>query len=223
MPSPFPGMNPYLEHDDAWHTFHLGFATEAISALETHIGDRYYAIARIFALKHRELIASRHSDVERVPYIEVRACGSHLPICVVQLLCPSVKQSAAEREQYMKWTAETISSPAHLIEIDLLRGGRRMPMVPEAPGDYGVLVSRGEDRPNAVWVPIRLRDPLPIIPIPLAGSDPPAPLDLQAILHRIYDSYGFKKYMYQTPPDPPLNAEDAAWARGVLANVGVTV
>jgi hypothetical protein len=22
MPSPFPGMNPYLETDDAWHDFH---------------------------------------------------------------------------------------------------------------------------------------------------------------------------------------------------------
>ena len=25
MPSPFPGMNPYLEQDDAWHDFHEGF------------------------------------------------------------------------------------------------------------------------------------------------------------------------------------------------------
>ncbi len=23
MPSPFPGMNPFLEHPDDWHTFHL--------------------------------------------------------------------------------------------------------------------------------------------------------------------------------------------------------
>src|SRR4051794_8788480 len=25
MPSPFPGMNPYLEQDDAWHDFHEKF------------------------------------------------------------------------------------------------------------------------------------------------------------------------------------------------------
>ncbi len=25
MPSPFPGMNPYLEQDDAWHNFHQQF------------------------------------------------------------------------------------------------------------------------------------------------------------------------------------------------------
>ena len=25
MPSPFPGMNPYLEQDDAWHDFHERF------------------------------------------------------------------------------------------------------------------------------------------------------------------------------------------------------
>ena len=25
MPSPFPGMNPYLEQPDVWHDFHQGF------------------------------------------------------------------------------------------------------------------------------------------------------------------------------------------------------
>ena len=25
MPSPFPGMNPYLEQEDAWHDFHERF------------------------------------------------------------------------------------------------------------------------------------------------------------------------------------------------------
>ena len=25
MPSPFPGMNPYLEQDDVWHDFRLCF------------------------------------------------------------------------------------------------------------------------------------------------------------------------------------------------------
>src|SRR5947208_1909737 len=29
MPSPFPGMNPYLEHPDVWHDFHESFFPSA--------------------------------------------------------------------------------------------------------------------------------------------------------------------------------------------------
>lgn len=35
MPSPFPGMNPYLEQEDVWHDFHKRFlpaAAEMIGA-----------------------------------------------------------------------------------------------------------------------------------------------------------------------------------------------
>ena len=33
MPSPFPGMNPYLEHEDAWHNFHDLFPGVAMARL----------------------------------------------------------------------------------------------------------------------------------------------------------------------------------------------
>lgn len=85
------------------------------------------------------------------------------------------------------------------------------------------MISRGEDRPNAVWLPIHLRESLPTISIPLAGNDPAVPLDLMAIVHRLYDDYGFKKYMYKTQPVPPLTPADAVWAREILAKLGVEV
>src|SRR5947209_20496328 len=42
MPSPFPGMNPYLEHEDAWHNFHVMFPTAVITALYPLVGPDYY-------------------------------------------------------------------------------------------------------------------------------------------------------------------------------------
>ena len=33
MPSPFPGMNPYLEHPDTWEDFHTRFITHAADTL----------------------------------------------------------------------------------------------------------------------------------------------------------------------------------------------
>jgi hypothetical protein len=260
MPSPFPGMNPYLEHEDAWHNFHYLFPSAAMADLDQAVGPNYFVKADenvyvhelaeddrrllgrpdVFMGESREagqggtatlalaapaggqLVTLPTVDRERVPFIEIRDRQSRRLVTIIELLSPSNKKVSGDRDQYLSKRDDVIASPTHLVEIDLLRGGRRMPMAPTAAGDYGVLISRGEDRPNALWLPIHLRDPLPTIPIPLAGGDLPALLDLQSILHRMYDTYGFKKYMYQTPPDPPLTPEDAAWARGVLANVGIT-
>ena len=33
MPSPFPGMNPFLEQDDVWHDFHATFLARAAHCL----------------------------------------------------------------------------------------------------------------------------------------------------------------------------------------------
>ena len=73
-----------------------------------------------------------------------------------------------------------------------------------------------DDRPAEHW-PIRLRNALPTIPIPLHAGDADARLDLQALLHRVYDAAGYRHYIYDTSPDPPLGAEDAAWAQRILA------
>src|SRR5688572_28892769 len=42
MPSPFPGMNPYLEQEDAWHSFHERFCTRLADELVSHTSPRYY-------------------------------------------------------------------------------------------------------------------------------------------------------------------------------------
>ena len=105
---------------------------------------------------------------------------------------------------------------AHFIEIDLLRGGPRMPWLDLPECDYCVVVSRAERRPKAgVW-PIRLRDRLPVIPVPLREGDPDARLDLQELLHRIYDAAGYAYDIYSGSPEPPLSPDETAWAEAVL-------
>lgn len=41
MPSPFPGMNPYLEHPDVWHGFHGYFCPELAKAVVAELPARY--------------------------------------------------------------------------------------------------------------------------------------------------------------------------------------
>ena len=109
---------------------------------------------------------------------------------------------------------KTIRQQIHLVEFDFLLGGQRLPMDRPLPrGDYYALVARPQEWPEAGLWPIRLRERLPEIQIPLRPGEPSLVLDLQELLHRAYDSAGYHKVIYQRPPDPPLSAEDAEWAK----------
>lgn len=114
-------------------------------------------------------------------------------------------------------------SSAHLIEIDLLRGGERVPMQqPLPPAHYFVVLSRAEKRPLVdVW-PLTLRDRLPIVPIPLLAGDDDLPLALQAAFDATYDLLGCDLLIdYRQPPEQPLSDEDAAWVETLLRSHGV--
>jgi hypothetical protein len=41
MPSPFPGMNPFLEQNDTWEEFHHNFITRTQEALTGQVGPNY--------------------------------------------------------------------------------------------------------------------------------------------------------------------------------------
>ncbi|HUG93314.1 MAG TPA: DUF4058 family protein, partial [Planctomycetaceae bacterium] len=101
-------------------------------------------------------------------------------------------------------------------EIDLLRGGERLPLDDLADCDYCVAVSRAEDRPRVGIWPIRLRDPLPVIPVPLRAPDADAWLDLTQILDGVYDEARYERYIYSGKPQPRLHPDDEAWARSCL-------
>jgi Protein of unknown function (DUF4058) len=155
-------------------------------------------------------------DVERVPYLEVRDRRSRELLTVIELLSPSNKRSGEDHEQYLAKRRELLRSPANLVEIDLLRGGRAMPPTPRPSCDYSVLVSRAERRPTAEFWPIRLRDRLPEIPIPLRHDVADVRIDLQETLHRAYDGPGYENFIYTGVPQPALSVEDAEWARQFL-------
>lgn len=103
---------------------------------------------------------------------------------------------------------------AHVLEIDLLRGGRRPALeepLPDVP--YFVFLSRAERRPTIEIWPLSLREPIPVVPIPLRWPDPDVPLDLTDTLARVYRGgrYDLRIDYRQPPPPPSLSAEDAAW------------
>jgi hypothetical protein len=66
-------------------------------------------------------------DVERLSFLEVRDRKSRQVVSVIELLSPSNKAIGSDRDQYVNKRTQLLSSPVHLVEIDLLRGGPRMP------------------------------------------------------------------------------------------------
>lgn len=246
MPSPFPGMNPYLEQDDAWEDFHLSFITHARDRLNELVGGNYLVKIEVRIFLH-ELSAEERRyfgradiglttarpaepgsptagtmpaplqlpypaiDVERHTSLEIIDRRRRRVVTVVELLSPTNKQSGPDRNDYLLKRQRVIVNGTNLVEIDLRRGGKRPPGLVAC--DYYALVGRALDRSSAgVW-PIGLRERLPVIPVPLSAPDPDVPLDLQALLHRVYDAGQYGKYIYGEIPQPPLSEEDAAWAR----------
>ena len=50
MPSPFPGMDPYLEHREIWPGFHADLAVELKRQLNRQMSERYYAEVEVLTV-----------------------------------------------------------------------------------------------------------------------------------------------------------------------------
>lgn len=108
-------------------------------------------------------------------------------VAVIELLSPINKRRGEGRDAYLEKRRTVLHAPVHLIEIDLLRRCRRMPFDEPLPAThYLVAISQAGLRPHCdVWS-ISVRQPLPIIPIPLLVPDPPVPLDIGQALRTAY-------------------------------------
>ena len=152
-------------------------------------------------------------EFEKHSFLEIRDRANRDLVTMIEVLSPSNKHHGPDREQYLMKRRALLCSPVSVVEIDLLRDGPRLPLTGVPGCDYSLMVSRPEMRPDVLAWAVKLRDPLPTIPIPLRGSAPDASLNLQALLHEVYDAAGYEDYLYQTPPEPPLTDADAEWAR----------
>lgn len=158
---------------------------------------------------------------EPVPHVslEIRDVADRELVTAIEILSPTNKRGEG-RQEYLARRLRILRSTAHLLEIDLLRKGRRVPMqqaLPDAP--YFVFSSRFEDRPvTEVW-PIALTQPLPTVPVPMLAGDPDIELDLQHAFTEIYDLVHYDRAIdYGRPPDVPLAESQVQW---IAENLGI--
>jgi hypothetical protein len=154
--------------------------------------------------------------------VEIRDAANRQLVTAIEVLSLTNKRGEG-REEYLVKRRRILLSTAHLIEIDFLRQGQRVPMrepLPAAP--YFVFLSRAEHRPMTDVFPIASGDPLPVVPVPLLGDDPDVPLNLHAALGNIYDLLGYDLAIdYSQPPETPMPKEQEAWLDAVLRTAGL--
>ena len=156
----------------------------------------------------------------RLANVEVRETGTDRLITAIEILSPVNKRNGSQREKYLRKRQELFRADVHVMEIDLLRGGKRSPLaITPPPAPYYVTLGRARNRPRVhVW-PIQLQDRLPRLPVPLVAPDPDVVLDLGAVVRDVYERGAYSRRINYTQPVPPpdLTAEEQTWVDTLLA------
>jgi len=248
MPSPFPGMDPYLEAPDLWPEVHHRLISAIAIAIAPPLRPKYrvaiekrvylsedqraieVGIPDLAVLTQRPDRATNLATLDQPPdcvmvtlpipqeiregYLEIREVSTGRVITVIEVLSPTNKRPGRGQDAYGEKRAYVLSSPTHLVEIDLLRGGTPPVTIGSVPvTDYRILVSRKEHRPQAQLYGFNLPQPIPTFSLPLAANDQEPVVYLNTLLKEIYDQAGFDLVIdYTSEPNPPLKPDDREWA-----------
>jgi len=159
----------------------------------------------------------------RQDYLVVRDAENYRRVlAVVEVLSPANK-SGSYKPRYREKRASYMSSKAHFMEMDFLRGGENpaRKLFPElAPTPYFIYVARKRPMGRCdEGYPIRLQDPLPVIGLPIGPPRPDLALDLPAAYeaaHKLTAGARDVRYSQEAVPPPALTSEDAARVREIV-------
>ncbi len=208
MKSPFPGMDPSIEACGVWADFHDDLIAEIKRSLAARLPERYF----VQTGERSFVVIAGTDEYEAEP-------GPRLVTCI-EVLSPANKHRSTQGwKLYLRQRNALLLGKASLVEIDLVRSGRRMPMVepwPQSP--YYLMVGRESDAPYCrVW-PAHFHRPLPEVPVPLVSPDPDIPIALQPMVEAVYERSRYARRIdYSKPLSPPLSPEESAWLAARLS------
>jgi hypothetical protein len=155
-------------------------------------------------------------------YLKIKELHGERVITVLELLSPTNKTSGEDYYAFLAKRNEYLATRTNVVEIDLHRTGKRMPLGKPAPpkADYYAFVSRASDFPQtAIW-PFSVRDTLPTVAIPLKPEDGFIMLPLKPAFDAAYDLGPYDTAVeYTRPPRIPLRGKDVQWAKNLLKSV----
>lgn len=216
MPSPFPGMDPYLEDAALWPLFHHQLVTSLYQILLPGLVDRYRArIAQRHYTTEQPLFTSIMREEHHEEYIEIRQRSDARLVTLVDVVSPANKMTDGGRQAYLEKRREGRGMTANLVEIDLVLQGQPMldysrDSLPES--DYAVTVTRATQPDRFEIYTATLQKRLPRFRMPLAADDRDTVVDLHTIFTRSFDQGSFAtKICYQRDPPISLTDEKRRW------------
>jgi len=215
MPSPFPGMDPYLEDDALWPWFQHQLAVTLQQTLGVNVKGRYAVLMaeRRFRDGPRELIEQ---------HLCIREAADGRLVTLFDLVSPANKRTDAGRQAYLATRQEALAAGANAVEIDLVLRGR--PMIDYSRDglpdwDYAVTVSRATHPVRLEIYTSTLLKRLPRFVVPLATDDRQTVVDLQAAVGEAYDACDFASRIdYGRDPAVPLTDVARSRSAEALAN-----
>ncbi len=188
-----------------------GSASVAVLEPETVVEDKSIMMQALVTEEHREVFIE----------IYLREPNRELVTCI-EVLSPTNKRRGNEGwDLYQRKRRSMLHGNVNFVEIDLLRGGERMPMADAWPNSpYAFLVANRESAPACrVW-PAHFTKRLPNLPIPLLKPDADIVLPMQKFVDDIYEQFRYYRDLdYKQPLNPPLTADESAWLAARLATL----
>lgn len=251
MPSPFPGMDPFIE-SQRWEGFHARMITEISDQLVPELRPTYVCDVQkqVFLISDEDEIqrhfvpdvhvessvfgTSGESDYTNGPHVVtlkptrltlpspleleqsflvIRTTQGREVVAVIEVLSPWNKSRPTGLNEYLMKRHEYFHSSAHVVEIDLLRGGTRLPCREVLPdGDFFAYVSRSYERPGVDVYSWNLEDGLPKIPIPLREGEADIQLNLVSAFSSVYERAGYDYAIdYDAAISPQPSDDQSAW------------
>ncbi len=221
MPSPFPGMDPFLEEEKLWPAFHHQFTASLYQILLPSLVDRYRAkIAQRRYTTETALFTSVIREEHTEEFIEVRQRNDGKLITLIDCVSPANKLTNTGRQAYLDRRREAKKEGASLVEIDLVVQGQptleySRDGLPE--WDYAVTVTRSTQPERFEIYTATLQKRLPRFRLPLAADDRDTVLDLQVVFARCYDQGGFSGLIdYKREVPTSITDDDRRWIADLL-------
>jgi len=221
MPSPFPGMDPYLEEDKLWPAFQHHLVMSLYQLLLPGLADRYRArVGQRHYVTEQILFTSIQREEHQEEYVEIRQRSDGRLVTLLDVASPANKTTPAGRRVYLDKREEGKKANANLVEIDVVLQGQ--PMLEYSRDglpdwDYAVTVTRARQPERYEIYTATLQKKLPRFRLPLAADDRDHVLDLHIAFSRCYDQGGFDAQIdYERDPTIPLCDEDKRWLDELL-------
>lgn len=225
MPSPFPGMDPYLEAAPLWPEFQHNLVACWMEVLLPSIGDRYRLRVGTRAYVNQQvLLVSVIKEQHKEEYLEVRQRGTDKLITLVEVISPANRTTAVGRQEYLAKRAEARQAGAHVVEHDLvLQGQTCLEVAPDSDPDYdyAITVGRARQPDRADMYSTTIQKKLPRIRLPLASDHQDLVVDVQAVFARCYDRFFTGRINYKKDPPVMLRDSDHKWMVQTLKQAGL--